>query len=146
MTICGRSGFLCRILIGSARKLDGDLTGTEHPVRNTGSGCPSRHAVELSVIRVLHDDAAAGRLHLPYPTRAVAACAREDHCDRARSYLACHRAEKCIDRQAGRVSRILVREQQLARGEDHLLLRWDDVYVVGLELGLIGSIGSLAFA
>ena len=92
-----------------------------------------RHAVELRALDVLDDHQAAGVVDVADAARAVAAAARQHDRDRARAAVLRERAEEHVDRQRQLLLAIALAEQQPAAGDDHLLLRRDQIDVVGLD-------------
>ncbi len=123
-----------------ARELGRHGLGPQHQVRGARCGGAARHPVELRVLGALHEHGAAGRLHGPHSARAVAARPRKNQRDGAGTGLLSQRAQKRIDRQAGCVARVLVRQEQLAAGEDHLLFRGNYIDVIGLERRVVGGL------
>ena len=108
--------------------------GREHPVGDAGVARGPRHAVELRALDVLDDHEPAGLVDVADAARAVAAAAREHDRDRARRRSPAPASGR--RRRSGSVSsccRSRSLEQQAPAGDDHLLLRRDQVDVVGLD-------------
>jgi hypothetical protein len=108
----------------------------DHP----GVDGAARHPVEARAARVLRDDQAAGLVDLADAARAVAAGAGQDHRDGAATGVLGQRAQEVIDRQGQPAGRVLVGQQQVAAGQDHVLARRDEVDVVRLDRDAVGHL------
>ncbi len=92
-----------------------------------------RHAVELRAVEVLHDHQAAGVVDVADAARAVAAAAREHDGDGAAAAVLGERAEEHVDGQRQLLLPIALAQEQPSARDDHLLLRRDQIDVVGLD-------------
>jgi hypothetical protein len=109
------------------------LLRPEHERGDAGVPGGLRHAVELRRLRVLHDDETAGLVDVADATRTVAAAAGQHDGDGALPAVLGERAKEDVDGERQLLLPIALAEEQPAAGDDHLLLGWDQVDVVGLD-------------
>ncbi len=111
----------------------GHLVRGQHPVGDARVARRLGHAVELRALVVLHEHEPPGLVHGADAARAVAAAAREHDGDRALPAVLRERAEEDVDGELELVLPIALAEEQAAARDDHLLLRGDEIDVVGQD-------------
>ena len=100
---------------------------------DTGLDRRSRHAVELRALEILREHQPAGVVDVADSARAVAASTGQHDRDRPCAAVLGERPEEHVDRQRELLLAVALAQEQPAAGDDHLLLRRNQIDVVGFD-------------
>ena len=126
------------------RQPRGDLAHRQDEVGEARRDGAARHRAVFGLLRVLHQDDAAGLLDRPDPDRAVRSRAAEDDGEVV-APLRGERTEKQVDRRPPPARLVEFGERQVLVGDEQLTVGRDDIDMARLEAGAAGHLGDRHF-
>ena len=122
------------------RERVGNVRHRQHEIDGAGHDRAARHAVIAGFVGILRDDQAALFLDRLQTEAAVGAGAREDHADRALPQFLGQGPQQKIERQTRAVTRLRLREAQVALADGQIGPGRNDIQVVALDRHPVGGL------